>query len=254
MTAAAGLNCTCAAGCTCGCCSGASVQTPQQITNLPGQPAIAYRTGAWAQFNELMLARLSSASYPALSLLKTRDNGDFTIAFLDASAVMLDILFFYQERLANESYLRTAQQLQSLTELSRLIGYQPAPGISASVYLAFTLTTTPNAPSDPTTPPITIPAGTQVQSVSTQGQTPQIFETSAAIPAKPDWNALPILSALPWAVSSATGMYLEGTATQLNPGDLILMLGAGRSASTPASDWSVQFLTTVTVDMANKRT
>ena len=254
MTAAAGLNCTCAAGCTCGCCSGASIQTPQQITNLPGQPAIAYRTGAWAQFNESMLARLSSASYPALSLLKTRDNGDFTIAFLDASAVMLDILSFYQERLANESYLRTAQQLQSLTELSRLIGYQPAPGVAASVYLAFTLTTAPNAPSDPTTPPITIPVGTQVQSVPAQGQTPQIFETSAAIPAKPDWNALPVLTALPWAASSATGMYLQGTATQLNPGDLILMLGAGRSASTPTSDWSVQFLTTVTVDTANKRT
>ena len=158
-------SCTCSAGCTCGCCAGTSVATPQQISNAPGQPAIAYRTGTWAQFNESMLARLSSASYPALSALMTRDNDDFTIAFLDASAVMLDILSFYQERLANESYLLTAQQLQSLAELSYLIGYQPAPGIAASVYLAFTLTTTPNAPSDPTTAPITIPAGTQVQSV-----------------------------------------------------------------------------------------
>jgi hypothetical protein len=254
-------NCTCSAGCTCGCCSGTSVQTPQQITNLPGQPAIAYRTGTWAQFNESMLARLSSASYPALSALKTRDDDDFTIAFLDASAVMLDILSFYQERLANESYLLTAQQLQSLTELSYLIGYQPAPGISASVYLAFTLTSTPGAPSDPTTAPITIPAGTQAQSVPPQGQTPQTFETSAAVPAKPDWNALPILAAQPWtrANSSPPGMYLQGTATQLNPGDLILMLGTGRSASTPpdtgtGGDWSVQFLTSVTVDTANNRT
>jgi hypothetical protein len=246
--------CTCSAGCTCACCSGTSVQTPQQITNLPGQPAIVYRTGTWAQFNESMLARLSSASYPALSLLKTRDNDDFTIAFLDASAVMLDILSFYQERLANESYLLTAQQLQSLTELSRLIGYQPAPGIAASVYLAFTLTATPNAPADPTTPPVTIPASTQVQSVPAQGQMPQIFETSAAVPAKPDWNALPVLAAMPWANSSATGMYLQGTATHLNPGDLILMLGTGRSASAPNSDWSVQFLTTVIVDTANNRT
>ena len=43
--------------------------------------------------------------------LKTRDADDFSIALLDASAVMLDILTFYQERLANESYLRTATQL-----------------------------------------------------------------------------------------------------------------------------------------------
>jgi hypothetical protein len=250
-------NCTCSAGCTCGCCSGTSVQTPQPITNLPGQLAIAYRTGTWAQFNESMLARLSSASYPALTQLKTRDNDDFTIAFLDASAVMLDILSFYQERLANESYLLTAQQLQSLTELSYLIGYQPAPGVSASVYLAFTLTTTPNAASDPATAPITIPASTQVQSVPAQGQTPQTFETSAAVPAKPDWNALQVLAAVPWAYSSAAtggGMYLQGTATQLNPGDLILMLGAERSADKPHQDWSVQFLTTVTVDTSNNRT
>jgi len=247
-------SCSCSTGCTCGCCSGTSVQTPQPIANPPGQPAIAYRTGTWAQFNESMLARLSSASYPALSRLKTRDNDDFTIAFLDASAVMFDILSFYQERLANESYLATAQQLQSLTELSRLIGYQPAPGIAASVYLAFTLKAAPNAPTDPTTPPITIPASTQVQSVAAQGQTPQTFETSAAIAAKPDWNALPILAALPWANSAATGTYLQGTATQLNPGDLILMLGTGRTTSTPDTDWSVQFLTTVTVDTANNRT
>ena len=58
-----------------------------------------------------MLARLSSADYPALRYLKTRDTDDFSIALLDASSVVLDILTFYQERLANESYLRTATQL-----------------------------------------------------------------------------------------------------------------------------------------------
>jgi hypothetical protein len=247
------MSCTCSSECTCGCCAGTSIQTPQLITNTPGQPAIVYRTGTWAQFKESMLARLSSAAYPALAGLKTRDDDDFTIAFLDASAVMLDILSFYQERLANESYLRTAQQLQSLTDLSQLIGYQPAPGIAASVYLAFTLKTTPNAPIDPTAPPITIPAGSQVQSVPAQGQTPQTFETSAPIPAKADWNALPVLAALPWSPSSASGMYLAGTATQLNPGDLILMLGA-RATDVSSSDWVVLSLTSVTTDTANSRT
>ena len=62
-----------------------------------------------------MLARLSSSDYPALAALKTRDDDDFSIALLDATAVVLDILTFYQERLANESYLRTATQLYSLT-------------------------------------------------------------------------------------------------------------------------------------------
>ena len=249
------MSCTCSSESTCGCCAGTSIQTPQLITNTPGQPAIAYRTGIWAQFKESMLARLSSAAYPALAGLKTRDDDDFTIAFLDASAVMLDILSFYQERLANESYLRTAQQLQSLTGLAQLIGYQPAPGIAASVYLAFTLKTAPNAPIDPTAPPITIPAGSQVQSVPAQGQTPQTFETSAPIPAKADWNALPVLAALPWAPEAGdTGLYLAGTATQLNPGDLILLIGDNRAGSPSGTDWSTHSLTTVTADTANNRT
>lgn len=121
--------------------------------------------------------------------LKTRDDDDFTIAFLDATAIVLDILSFYQERRANESYLRTATQLRSLTELSRLIGYQPGPGVAAATYVAFTLRQAPGQPPDPTAAPLPIPRGTQVQSVPAQGQTPQTFETSADIQAKPDWNA-----------------------------------------------------------------
>src|SRR5580704_6768529 len=171
------MSCTGGSGCNCGCCAGTSVQTPQPPVNLPGLSSISYRVGRWGTFKDSMLARLSSSDYPALNALKTRDNDDFTIAFLDATSVMLDILSFYQERLANESYLRTASRLQSLTELSRLIGYQPAPGIAASVYLAFTLKTTPGTPPDPSTPPIVIPTGAQVQSVPAQNQMPQTFET-----------------------------------------------------------------------------
>src|SRR3984893_10154028 len=159
------MSCTGTPNGACVSCSGNSVQTPQGETNLPGLSSIVYRTGTWATFKESMLARLSSPDYPALSRLKTRDNDDFTIAFLDASSVVLDILTFYQERLVNESFLRTAGQLRSIVELARLIGYQPAPGVAASTYLAFTLKSAPGHPPDPATPPITIPPGTQVQSV-----------------------------------------------------------------------------------------
>src|SRR6516162_8637060 len=103
----------------CGCCAGTSVQTPQQPNNLPGLSVVARRIGTWATFKESFLARLSSSDYSALAQLKTRSDDDFTIAFLDAAALVLDILTFYQERLANESYLGTATQLRSLIELSR---------------------------------------------------------------------------------------------------------------------------------------
>ena len=74
-----------------------------------------------------------------LRQLRTRDNDDFTIALLDAWAVTSDVLTFYQERIANESYLRTATERLSILEQSRLLGYQLAPGLAASTYLAFTM-------------------------------------------------------------------------------------------------------------------
>jgi hypothetical protein len=83
------MSCSGSQNCDCGCCSGTSVQTPQGESNLPGLSAITYRTGTWASFNESMLARLSSSDFPALAQLKTRDSDDLTIAFLDASAVVL---------------------------------------------------------------------------------------------------------------------------------------------------------------------
>ena len=202
-----------------------------------------------------MLARLSSSDYPALAPLKTRDSDDFTIALLDAASMVLDILTFYQERLANESYLRTAVQLRSLTELSRLIGYQPAPGVSSSVYLAFTLKAAPGLTPDPSTPAITIPTGTQAQSVPAQGQKPQTFETSAPIRAKADWNALPVLTGSPWAPQTGdTGVYLAGTATQLQHGDLILIVGDERAGSTTSESWDLRMVTTITPDSINQRT
>jgi hypothetical protein len=249
------MSCNGTATCACGCCAGTSVQTPQFERNRPGLNALAYRVGACASFKESMLARLSSSDYPALQALKTRSDDDFTVASLDATSIVLDILTFYQERLVNESYLRTATQVRSLTELSRLIGYQPAPGVAASTYLTFSLKQATAQPPDPTAPPITIPKGTQAQSVPAQGRKPQTFETSADIQAKPDWNALLVRTGSPWAPASGDlSLYLSGTATQLQPGDLFLIVGDERAGSSASENWDVRVVATVTVDGPNNRT
>ena len=202
-----------------------------------------------------MLARLSSADYPALAALKTRDDDDFSIALLDASSVMLDILTFYQERLANESYLRTARQLPSLTDLARLIGYQPAPGTGSSVYLSFTLQAAPGAPPDPSATAITIPKGTQVQSVPAQGQSPQTFETSADILAKAEWSALPVQTGVPWRPHAGDlAVHLQGTATQLQPGDPILIVGDERRTGSSDPHWDLRIVKTVESDTTSGRT
>ncbi len=249
------MSCTGTTGCVCGCCTGTSVQTPQLEQNLPGLPAVAYRVGSWATFKESMLARLSSSDFPALTALKTRADDDFTIAFLDAASVVLDVLTFYQERLVNESYLRTAGQLRSLIELSRLIGYQPAPGVSAACYVAFSLKTAPGQTPNPSTPAITIPQGTQLQSIPAQGAKPQTFETSADIPAKPDWNALPVQTGTAWVPQKEdTSVYLQGTATQLQPGDLILVVGNERKTLPSSENWDLREVTKVVADGLNNVT
>ena len=78
----------------CDCYEGISAQTPQEITNPPGLPAISYRVGNYTQFKQSMEANI--ANYPGLSDLKTRQGNDFTLALFDAWAMVSDVLTFYQ--------------------------------------------------------------------------------------------------------------------------------------------------------------
>src|SRR5262245_19567595 len=103
-------------GCHCGCNS-----SMEGITNRPGLIALSYRVGTHSTFLQSMLAKLSSSERPSLAALKTRDVSDPAIAFLDGWATVADVLTFYQERLANEGYLRTATERLSVLELARLV-------------------------------------------------------------------------------------------------------------------------------------
>ena len=67
--------------------------------------------------------RWPRADFAPLGALRTREEADFTIGLIDAFACAADVLTFYQERIANESYLRTAVERISLQELGKLIGY-----------------------------------------------------------------------------------------------------------------------------------
>jgi len=117
--------------------------------------------------------------------LTTRETDDPAIALLDAWAMVGDVLTFYQERIANEGYLRTAIERRSVLEMARTIGYELNPGVAASTYLAFTVDDSSDLYAE-----VTIPEGTQVQSIPAQGKLPQTFETSEKLEAHVEWNAL----------------------------------------------------------------
>ena len=150
--------------------------------------SVAYRIGTHAAFKADMLDAIAKSQHPSLQGLRTRSDEDFSIALCDAIAVLADNLSFYQERLATESYLETAIDLRSVRELAALIGYRPAPGVAACTWVAFTLEQ-PLDPEDQSRAQA-IPARTRIQSVPASGDRPQVFETDAAVDARPEWNAL----------------------------------------------------------------
>jgi hypothetical protein len=224
----------------CGCCTGLTQETPEVITNRPALSSIAYRAGRYATFNASMLAALSDPTFSALAPLRTRDTSDFSIALLDAWAVALDILTFYQERFANEAYLRSAVDQRSVIELAALVGYQPSPGVAASTVLAFTLSSAPGSPDI-----VLISAGTRVQSVPGPGQTSQVFETSADLTALTGWNALPAQTTNPWQLADTdTSTWISGTANNINPGDALLFVSTQNGQ--PAADF--HYITAVNTD------
>lgn len=231
----------------CGCCTGTDAATPVAVANRPGLPAVAYRVGTHATFLESMRAGLSAL--PALRGLGVR-TGDFTLALLDAWATVGDVLTFYQERIANESWLRTATERRSVLELARSIGYELRPGVAAATHLAFTLESAPGSPAE-----VTIVAGTRVQSLPGPKEVPQTFETGEEVVARPGWNAMEPRQSRPQEIGPATtALWVAGAPAPVQPGDALLLVGEVRETSSASTKWSLRYVHSVSPDVDAGRT
>ena len=214
------------------------------LYNRPGLSVLAYRIGTHAGFLQGMLARLPSqviSDGPTLAALTTRASDDLAIALLDAWATVADVLTFYQERIANEGFLRTATERRSVLELARAIGYELNPGVAASTYLAFTVEDAEGAP-----PKATVDPGVKVLSIPGQDQRPQTFETVERIEARAEWNQLRPRQTSPQEVQIGTDvLYLKGVDNQLQPGDAILIVGDERQEDHGSERWDLRILQAV---------
>src|SRR5215472_7953298 len=92
---------------TCGCCQAGVAPTPAAIRNRAGLSSIHYRVGTYASFFLAMTEQIAQAPELKTRWLARTDD-DFGIALLAMWSYVADILTFYQERIANEAYLRTA--------------------------------------------------------------------------------------------------------------------------------------------------
>ncbi|MCA9874854.1 MAG: hypothetical protein KC441_14385 [Anaerolineales bacterium] len=224
--------------------------------NPPGQSALSYRAGDYPIFVTRMLQNLrtqavfdlDNASAAPLANFNILAGNDWTIALLRAWAMVADVLAFYQERLVNEGYLRTAVEPRSVLELIRMVGYELAPPIAATTHLAFAVVDDSPAGQPQ---PLLIPAGTAVQSVPPAFSShdavkalvagraapvsglPVTFETTAELQARPAWNTLPPARFLgqhwPPAAQPRT-LRLAALQTGLKPGDALLIVGSDPAA------------------------
>lgn len=238
---------------------------PAELYNPPGRRSLSFRAGTYASFLEGMLARMQqqalrsgpSKGRSPLALLNVGGESNVALALLKAWAVVGDVLTFYQERIINEGYIRTATEPRSWLALVRTVGYKPDPGLAATTYLAFTVRDTKTSPAR-----VSIPAGTGVMSTpkqpppgaqQTSAQQPQTFETAEGIVARAEWNALtpyvPTATVAQEIYTGTTLVYLAGVTTRLKPGATVLLVGD--AGSPPAAQFLLRTVASAETDAKN---
>ena len=150
-------------------------------------PGLAVLPRQWAGFVEYRRAMLREIPlHGALAAWRARGTGDLGIMLLEMWAYVLDVVGFYDARIANESYLHTAVLPLSAQRLVALLGYRPKPAVSSAVRLAVFADGAD---------PVLLPAGTAFRSEAFGNEPPQVFETGAAAtiwPQRNSWRLAPI--------------------------------------------------------------
>lgn len=189
---------------------------PQVISNPPGQSVLAYRVGDYLTFRHALL--LSLPGETELTAWHPAESGDLALQLLEWWAYLADILTFYNERIANQAYLRTADLPESVQRLIRILGYRPRPGIGARG----TLVALMNKPT-----PFTLPQGFAIQSKPGPGQQPQTFEADNATPiAYPDALAVNVTSSSTTSLAGTPSVLLKGSVSTMKVGDELLFIGS----------------------------
>lgn len=184
---------------------------PRTPINPSGLDRIAFRAGTYREFRRALLA--TSQTGP-LAPWRPGGEGDLAVMTAEWWAYLADILTFYNEEIANQGYLRTAQRPESVRRLVSLLGYRPRPAIGARGVLGALL--------EPGSRGAVLPKGMQFQNKPGPGQTVQTFELDAettlgpidAVPARP-------VERLLWP--QANVLMLEGEVRDIDPGQLLLL-------------------------------
>ncbi len=172
----------------------------------------------------------SAAETPAARLARLEQQYDgprgdllweLTRAFARACAVLADHI----DAFANEMFLDTAGEWESLRRLAQTIGYTPAPASSATT--AIWLQARPGTAG-------TVPSGMRLQHVPAAGGAPLVFETLDSVPVDARRNAIRLVGhdRNP-AVLDTAQLTLDRQVPGLRPGDPVVIEDAGSGRLLP---------------------
>ncbi|HEX7177281.1 MAG TPA: hypothetical protein VF240_18635 [Pyrinomonadaceae bacterium] len=160
------------------CCEdpkGSPLETiPAGLSSLPRQ------LRGFAEVRRDLLRALGREPGPLYGWRPSGD--DFGLMWLEMWAYVSDVLGFYDERAANETYIRTAVRRPSLRRIVELLGYTPSSGVAAKARVA--------ALADGAVA-VTLPPATGFRSSAFGAESPQVFETTTAQtihPLKNQWK------------------------------------------------------------------
>ena len=141
---------------------------PQTSPTISVPTTIDYTSRDYSGFVQSMLI-FASQVFPNW---QPQSTGDIGVMLLELFAYVGDILSYYTDRVAQEAYLPTATQRQSLLNIAQLLGYVPSNGTPSSGTVTFQSANPGLA--------VVIPSGTSLQSnFNTALDQPILFYTTA---------------------------------------------------------------------------
>ena len=188
---------------------------PKPLEIDAGLSTIPRQIASFPEFRHAMLSELPTKN--ALADWRARGDQDLGVMLIEMWAYVCDVVSFYDETIAHETYLRTARLAPSVRKLVGLLGYRPRPAVAARARLAIR--------ADGRLP-LVMPAGLAFRSSAFGSEPPQVFELDADITVHPLLNGWSLAPVRPTTISAGTrALLLAPASARVKADDHLVVLG-----------------------------
>ncbi|NVK86999.1 MAG: hypothetical protein HWE13_02675 [Gammaproteobacteria bacterium] len=154
---------------------------PQLANIAAGLATLPRSLGYFPEWRLALLDDIGAQS--ALAHWRARDDEDFGMMLVEMAAYVFDVVSFYDEVIANNSYLTTCYLSKTPAQLTQVLGYVPRPAIASEVWLALQAEGRQL---------IEVAEKTAFRSGEFADQAPQVFELTQSTQLEPRINRLTV--------------------------------------------------------------